>query len=353
MKMSRLLYRLVETLCFLLLYLGAKGQDAHFSQFYSAPTFLSPSLAGSTGGTRFVANYRNQWPGIKKTYQTYSFSTDLYFSEFKSGVGVLLVTDKAGSANLNTSYAGLQYSYRVKIGDYLQFIPGMQFTLGQKSVDRSKLVFPDELITGVPSSGQMYLSNTKVQYLDFVTSMFLYSPQFWFGITADHLLQPGYSFLGEETTLPFKAVNFGGLNLWRSFALRTEEPRSASLCYRFEYQRNFKQLDIGGYWYGKALDMGVWYRGVPVFKNNDIKNHFMDSDALVLMLGFTSSYYRVGYSYDLQLSSLAVNGTGAHEISLIIEMGELFGCGLKYLDCFKRRAANDFNQYQPRNMKFR
>ena len=336
-----------------LLAAGSKAQDAHFSQFYSAPTFLSPSLAGSTGGTRFVANYRNQWPGITKTYQTYSLSADLYFSEFKSGVGLLMVADKAGSASLNTSWLGLQYSYRLKLGDYLQFIPGMQFTLGQKSIDRSKLVFPDELVSEVPSSGQMYLTNTKAQYLDLQTSVFLYSPVFWIGAAADHLLKPSYSFMGEETVLPMKFVSFGGVNLFRSWAQRTQAPRSASLCYRFEAQRDFKQLDFGGYWYGNALDFGIWYRGLPVFKDQNTRNHLMDNDAIVLMLGLTTSYYHIGYSYDLQLSALSVYGTGAHEISLIIEMGELFGCGLKYLDCFKRRAANDFNENQPRNLKFR
>lgn len=138
------------------------------------------------------------------------------------------------------------------------------------------------------------------------------------------------------------SVKFGGFNLWRSFALRTEGPRSASLT-----TVTLETIGTAKPW--------IWVsgiEGVPVFKNDNIKNHFMDSDALVLMLGFTASYYHIGYSYDLQLSSLAVNGTGAHEISLIIEMGELFGCGLQYLDCFKIKAANNFNQYQPRNMKF-
>lgn len=337
--------------CLLLINSGAFAQDPYFSQFYSAPTFLSPSLAGSTGGTRFAANYRNQWPGITKTYQTAALSTDLYFSSLQSGFGALLVSDKAGSANLNTSYLGLQYSYRVQVGANWQFIPGMQFTLGQKSLDRSKLVFPDQLVTGTPSSGDVYLTSANAQYLDLTTSLFLYSPQFWFGAVVDHMLKPNYSFMGDNVSMPLKVVAFGGMNLYRNHVNRMVEPRTASLCYRFEAQSGFKQLDIGGYIYGKGLDIGAWYRGIPVFKNNNVPNHYVDHDAIVLTLGVTVSYYHFGYSYDLQLSKLAGFGAGAHELSLVIEMGELFGCGLKYLDCFKSRNTLRFNDDQPRNMK--
>lgn len=339
--------------CYFVLILNIRvvAQDAQFSQFYSAPTFLSPSLAGSTGGTRFVSNYRNQWPGITKAYQTFALSTDLYFSSWHSGFGALFVSDKAGSANLNTTYLGLQYSYRVQVGERWQFIPGLQFTLGQKSLDRSKLVFPDEAVTGTPSSGNLYLTSTRAQYLDLVTSLFFYSSKFWIGAVADHLLRPNYSFLGENTSLSPKFVTFGGMNLWRTHVSRMEESRSASLCYRFEYQNGFKQLDIGGYLYGRVLDFGLWYRGLPVFKNENLKNHYIDHDSIVLTLGIATGYYHIAYSYDIQLSKLAGFGAGAHEISIILEMGELFGCGLRYLDCFSSRNSMRFNNDQPRNMK--
>ena len=296
-------YRIIISCCIVLLLISIKSgaQDAHFSQFYSAPTFLSPSLAGSTGGTRFVANYRNQWPGISKTYQTFAVSADFYLSEYRSGFGALLVTDKAGSANLNTTYLGLQYSFRVKLGDSWQFVPGLQYTFGQKSLDRSKLIFPDEVVNGTPSSGQIYLTDTRALYMDLATSVFFYSPKFWIGAVSDHLLRPNYSFLGDKATLPLKIINFGGMNLWRANAHRVEEPRIASLSYRFEYQKGFKQLDIGGFLYGRVLDFGVWYRGLPVFKNENLANHFMDNDALVLMLGVSTGALRIAYSYDLQL----------------------------------------------------
>lgn len=76
--------------------LGTKSyaQDPHFSQFYAAPTFMSPSLAGSTGGVRVTTNYRNQWPGIKQAYQSYAVSGDMYVNKYHSGFGAIMVTDQ-------------------------------------------------------------------------------------------------------------------------------------------------------------------------------------------------------------------------------------------------------------------
>ena len=327
------------------------AQDPHFSQFYAAPTYLSPSLAGSSGGTRFVANYRNQWPGISKAYQTYAFSTDLYVNRFRSGFGFLALADKAGSASLTSSLFGLQYSYRVQLGENWQFVPGLQFSFGQRSIDRDKLIFPDELANGFPSAGQSFLTDTKAQYVDLATSVFLYSPKLWLGLNVDHMLRPNYTFMDEKATLPLKVVQFGGYNLWSGKASRTQEARTASLCYRFEYQNSFKQLDIGAYWYGRVLDFGAWYRGVPVFNNNNGGDRLLDTDAVVLMIGFTHGPLRIGYSYDIQLSSIAAYGAGAHEVSIMFEMGEIFGCGAKYFDCFARRTGIHFDQEQPRKMK--
>ena len=338
---------ILGSLLVLLTMLDSVAQDPHFSQFYSAQTFLSPSLAGSSGGTRYTANYRNQWPGIQKTFQTYAVSADFYLSEYRSGFGALLVTDQAGSANLNTTNLGLQYSYRVPVSDNLQFVPGLQFTFGQKSLDRSKLVFPDEVVTETPTSGQIYLTNTKAQYVDFIASVFLYSKTLWMGVVADHLLRPNYSFMGDNTILPIKITNFGGINFWHPNARRIDEPRIASLCYRFEYQNSFKQLDIGGYVYGKVLDFGVWYRGVPLFNNNNIDNRYADYDAVVFSVGVATGALHITYSYDLQLSKLASYGAGAHEVSIGVEMNKILGC----VDCFSRRSSIIFHKNRPRNMK--
>lgn len=74
------------------------SQDSQFSQFYASPLYLAPSFAGSTDGDRFSLNYRNQWPAITKSFQTYSLGYDHYFPHLKSGIGLLLFREQAGTS---------------------------------------------------------------------------------------------------------------------------------------------------------------------------------------------------------------------------------------------------------------
>jgi hypothetical protein len=69
------------------------------------------------------------------------------------------------------------------------------------------------------------------------------------------------------------------------------------------------------------------------------------------MIGVERGSFRLSYSYDMQLSSLAAYGSGAHEISLMFEIGEIFGCGAKYFDCFAKRTGLKFNNDQPRKLR--
>src|SRR5690554_5696545 len=76
--------------------LQVQAQDLHFSQFYAAPLYLSPSLAGATDGARLAMTYRNQWPGISTAFSTMAVSFDNFFPAFNSGLGLQLIQDRAG-----------------------------------------------------------------------------------------------------------------------------------------------------------------------------------------------------------------------------------------------------------------
>ena len=50
----------------------AHAQDPAFSQFYANPLYLNPAFAGTNDCPRVNLNYRDQWPGIGRTYVTTS-----------------------------------------------------------------------------------------------------------------------------------------------------------------------------------------------------------------------------------------------------------------------------------------
>ncbi len=295
------------------------AQDVHFSQFYAAPLYLSPSLAGSTDGARLAMNYRNQWPGISKAFSTSAVSFDNFFPRFNSGLGIQIIQDKAGSADLTFSHVALQYSYNVRLNGEWQFIPGIQFAYGSRALDFSKLIFADEAIGGGASGSWERLTNENTEFIDFAASTLLYSQFFWAGITIDHLTQPNHSFLGEEIKLNRKITVFGGSNIWTEKRRRLGLERAFSMSFRYQHQQSFNQLDAGFYWFNAPIEVGIWYRGIPIFTNAD---NNVNRDAIILLIGYKYGPFRIGYSYDITISNLGFQTAGAHELSLIFEFNQ-------------------------------
>jgi type IX secretion system PorP/SprF family membrane protein len=166
-----------------------------------------------------------------------------------------------------------------------------------------------------PSSGEV-VSYEKVGDLDFAVSGLIYGEKFWAGATVDHLLHPNQSLYEEENSennkalLPTKVQVFGGLRLVVNETLLRPTPTVLQLAFLYKNQAEFNQLDLGFYWNYEPLVLGVWYRGIPLFKHNNI------NDALVFLVGFKTKRYNIGYSYDFTTSKLITSSGGAHEVSI-------------------------------------
>ncbi|MBN1950336.1 MAG: PorP/SprF family type IX secretion system membrane protein [Bacteroidales bacterium] len=299
------------------------GQDPQFSRFYSNALYMAPSFAGSTGQNRLALSYRNQWPSIETGYQTYTASFDHYFEKLHSGVGLLFLNDIAGTGNLTTTNISLLYNYDFKIKNRIHIRPGMAFSLAQRSIDFNRLVWRDQMsaIGNAPSSGEV-VSYENVNDLDFSVSGLVYSDLFWLGLSIDHLLHPNQSLYDQEyeegnsALLPTKVQAFGGCQIILKEELLRPKPTSMQLAFLYKNQAGFNQLDMGFYWNRAPLVLGIWYRGIPFF--NEIANN----DALVLLIGFQSKQYNLGYSYDFTTSNLMVSSGGSHELSFSYTFGK-------------------------------
>src|SRR5215211_467009 len=98
------MYRITLVLCVLMLGLdgAVTAQDPQFSQFYAAPLYLNPALAGSTGQARAGINFRNQWPAIDANFTTLSAYFDYFIEDYRSAVGLIVTRDKEGLAGLRS-----------------------------------------------------------------------------------------------------------------------------------------------------------------------------------------------------------------------------------------------------------
>jgi len=292
------------------------AQDPHYSHFYAIPLQLGPSFAGATGGTRAALNFRDQWTAVKQEYFTFSIMADHYFTGTHNGAGIVLYRDQAGAGKLATSVATLQYAYSLNATKNIAFRPGLQVAFAQRSIDYSDIVFGDQLsfqgdrdFTSEPS---LYES---VNYMDFGASLLTVISNYWVGFTLDHIIQPNQSLLHEESLVPQRLSVYGGAKFSYKPPSQKKRRQRENIYVMLHYneQNNAKQGYLGSYWEHNYGILGVWYRGIPFA---DAYDAYMNTDALIFMLGFKKSIFTCIYSYDFTISKLVSNTAGSHEITL-------------------------------------
>jgi type IX secretion system PorP/SprF family membrane protein len=304
--------------------LFVKAQDPHFSQFFASPLTLNPAFTGKFDGTlRVAGNYRNQWPAFNNVYTTSTLSVD--FDILKNrlpdydrwGIGIIALTDKAGGGVLTSNYVGVSTSYHKALDEdgFKQIGVGFQGTYGQKRLDNSKLYFEDQLtpygFTGVTQE-IFYSKNININYLD-VNAGLLFSAStdetnnFYIGASMYHINRPRQSFLGASWNIATRStISAGGY-------FPVSDILTLHTSGIFQYQSAATETVIGGA-LAAPIDAksespsniyaGMWYR----FK-----------DALIPYFGLEFSGFRLGASYDVNVSSLkaASQSRGGMEISLI------------------------------------
>jgi type IX secretion system PorP/SprF family membrane protein len=285
------------------------AQDPQFSQFYSSPLYLSPSLAGATESARIIANYRNQWPSLPQSYSTYAFSIDNYLPNYKSGIGLLLLRDQAGGGVYNSTKIGASYSYTIEVNHLLKFRPGLNASYYNRNIDYSKLDFADELYRGSSSSIEIP-KDEQIHHYDFTFSLLAYTEKYWFGVTGDHLLALNDQFANDATYPDLKLVAYGGIRFQLLEKVPSTIDKFVSVSFMYKNQAGFNQLDLGVNYEKDPFRIGIWFRGIPAFAET------ADLNAVVLLVGYTFKDILINYSYDISTSRLLASTGGAHEISI-------------------------------------
>ncbi len=307
----------------LLTYFG-KAQDPHFSQFFASPLTLNPALTGKFDGTvRVAGNYRNQWPAFNNVYTTSTISVDFPILKNKLpeydtwGIGIMALNDQAGGGVLTNNYAGISTSYHKALDEdgYQQLGIGFQGVYGQKRLNTDKLYFEDQLtpygFTGVTQDvfSSQYVN---INYLD-VNAGVLYTGStsddnnFYVGASMYHINRPKESFKGGSWNIAARTtISAGGY-------FPVQENITLHLSGIYQYQNGASETNIGGA-FAAVIDpasenpsnvyIGSWYRF---------------NDAIIPYLGLEFSGFRLGATYDINVSSLksASQSRGGMEISLI------------------------------------
>ncbi|MDQ6609627.1 MAG: PorP/SprF family type IX secretion system membrane protein [Bacteroidota bacterium] len=141
------LYKNILAFVFLLIAQASQvmAQDIHFSQFFEAPLYRNPALAGIVNGDyRIQTVYRSQWNSITDAYKTTSLNAE-YKLPIKGDdyltLALQIFHDKAGTVNLSTTHILPAINYHKSLSSVKSMYLSVGFMGGyvQRRINRSKI----------------------------------------------------------------------------------------------------------------------------------------------------------------------------------------------------------------------
>jgi type IX secretion system PorP/SprF family membrane protein len=309
--------KLLSISCATALTFSAFAQDPEFTQYYAAPIYTNPAMAGNAfcrfePAGRFSINYRNQWPNLDGTFRTMAASFDQHVDELNGGIGFLATYDRAGQGLLTTTTFSAIYAYVLPVTKKFYIRAGLQATYGQKSLDFDKLKWADQIH---PTRGFIYRTNEplpadRVSYPNFGSGVIGYTDKFYAGFAVHNITEPVQSFYGtEDGIIPRRYTFHSGAVI--PLDKRRDAQSTFSPNVLFMQQQNFTQLNLGFYANKGPLVTGLWFR--------QTFGEFKTSDAIMVLVGFRKDRFKFGYSYDITVSSARRAVMGSHEVSATLD----------------------------------
>ena len=296
------------------------AQDIQLSEFYSAPLYMNPAMAGAAHHYRGVVHNRMQWLGFDSRYTSNMFSFDKYFNHYKSGVGIMFLRDQQGQAGptITSNQVSLHYAYELHLNNMYTIRYGLSAGYIFRRLG-GDLIFNDQFSTtskGIvgPSNDAGIARNRN--YIDIGSGAVLYSHNYWVSAALHHMNQPNTAFDGSlkypmkfSMQVGYKIALFHPKHM---AYLEPEKDISITPTAQYRAQGRNDQVDLGIYGIYDQLITGVWYRGIPFKKEPDFNNH----ESVVFTIGWRYDSYNISYSYDALIGSHAGTGRGAHELNL-------------------------------------
>jgi type IX secretion system PorP/SprF family membrane protein len=303
-----------------------QAQDIHLSQFFEAPLWRNPSLAGIfSGDVRFQGVYRSQWASVTVPYKTGSFNGEFKMplggsNDFLT-IGGQLMYDKAGSTNFTTTHLLPAINFHKSLSDQNNAFLSLGFMGGlvQRSIDPSKIT------TNSQWDGSGYnptlninesLANYNLKYGDASVGMSFNSgiggseyDNFFLGIAYHHFNRPANSFYRDpDIELNAKWVY--------SLGVRFGITPSTYLTIQADHssQGTYKEI-LGGAMVGVALQ---GYDFNESKYNLHAGGYLRWKDAFIPVIKMDYKPFSIALSYDINISQLksASQARGGFELSV-------------------------------------
>jgi len=295
------------------------SQDIHFSQFFEAPLWRNPSLAGIfTGDVRVQTVYRDQWNSVTNAYRTGSVNGEVKIPVGKGNdfltTGLQILYDKAGTIGWTSTHLLPVLNYHKSLSTEHNRYLSMGFMGGwiQRRFDPSKVTTNSQYDFG--TIGENF-GDAQYSYLDGSVGMSYNSnlkdnPEnnFYLGIAYHHFNRPTNSFYRDPTiALNPKLVFSGGLRLGVS------DNAYLTLQADQTMQGDYTETVAGalcGLKLGEDIDNPKYTVHAGAF--------LRWNDAVIPVIKLDYSPFSVALSYDVNISKLKPSSYGRGGVELSI-----------------------------------
>ena len=259
-----------------------KAQDScHVSMYWAVPTLFNPATAGNDSALHITAYGRKQWVGMDTSPQAFFVAADMPFKirDKRMGVGISMQNSKTDMLKANV--LSLKYAYSTKLW-------GGRLAVGVQAgkIDQTLKLTSEKTATSVDMAAGLYYEKT------------FGNRQAYIGLSATHLNEASVNI---DTLISFQQKRtyyfLAGGNIPTRNTLLIIQP---SILLKANGAATTVDCTLRAT-YNKRYWGGVSYRF---------------DDGVVLMAGADIKAFRIGYAYDLGLSSESKHSKGSHEAML-------------------------------------
>lgn len=257
----------------------AQTDSTFVSMYWAVPTLYNPATAGADSALHVTAWGRKQWVGMDVAPQSVNISVDMPFmiGKMRSGLGISAKNDKAGGYKANLFTLHFSYSARLMGG---RLALGVNVGKIEQTIKTTSEYSSQNVDLGIGA----YYEKTFGKNHAYV------------GVSATHLNQPS---LKNDTCINIqqkRTIYFlvGG-NIPTRNPLFIIQP---SLLFRNSGTATSVDFTLRAT-YNRRFWGGVSYRY---------------DDAVTVMAGANIKSVRIGYAYDIGISSWSKSSKGSHEV---------------------------------------
>jgi type IX secretion system PorP/SprF family membrane protein len=317
-----------KLLCLLcILYTSSRAvsqQRPQYTQYIFNNYILNPAISGIENYTDVKAGYRNQWqgltdapvtsyislhapigkqftqgsatsfPGEGNNPMSRSFVQTYKASEPHHGIGLHLVSDKAGP--FNRTDINLTYAYHLGLTENVNLAVGVAAGISSIGLDRSKIILED------PADQAISDNNERQIQPDLGAGIWLYGPRYFAGVSAQQLLGRQLDFSDFEEYNEGKQVPHVFMTAGYKFYLSDDIAAIPSAMVKMvspvpvSLDLNMKMAFKDKFWVGGS---------------------YRKDDSFAALAGLNvGHFFNLSYSYDFTTSNLRTVSNGTHEIVL-------------------------------------